>query len=417
MSTDRPLSMPDGLSGDADDLPSSDEVLAKYYAEHGPIFSAKEARRSTAKLLRRDAPSAQAPVHLPLIWARHTGALVDASYVIKGIIGPGELVVIYGAPKSGKTFLATDLALCVATGQEWFGNRVNPGLVIYIAAEMGHRAQRRVRAWLDHHLGNAVDGDTSFAIVPRVVNLLDELDVERLFATLESLAAERGVPVLIVIDTLSRSMVGGDENAAQDMGRAIAVADRLRDQFNAATAFVHHSGKDVTKGSRGSSALLGAADTYIRIESDDQGNRLAEVEWSRDGEAGRQYPFRLRVVELGQDADGDLVTTCVVESGGAPLSRSAGRSRTLPAPARVALDALSSAIADCGELHAGIRSVRVDHWREAFDAALGAGPLSDDKKERRREYERRHKAFSRATERLVADGLVVFDGDFAARKV
>ena len=58
-----------------------------------------------------------------------------------------------------------------------------------------------------------------FAIVPKVVNLLDELDVERLFATLDSLVATHGNPVLVIVDTLARSMVGGDANSAQDMGR------------------------------------------------------------------------------------------------------------------------------------------------------------------------------------------------------
>lgn len=325
---------------------------------------------------RAELVAAALPAHsgtpLPLIWARDAGLMLDVGYLVKGIIARAELLVIYGLPKSGKTFLAMHIALCVATGILCLGCPVQPGLVIYIAAEMGARSQRRVRAWIDCHMGDAADGDPPFAIIPRMVNLLDELEVERLVATLESLVESRGKPVLIVIDTLARSMVGGDENSARDMGLAVAVGDRLRDRFNAAIALVHHSGKDAGKGARGSSALLGAADSYLYVEGDDAGNHVACLEWSRDGEAGKQYGFRLRQVELGTDADGDQVTTCVLQP-----------STVVPAKPRqvrrdVALDALHEAISEHGEripesstIPKGIKAVRLDTWKARWALRTG----------------------------------------------
>lgn len=313
---------------------------------------------------------------LPLVWARDAGPMLDAPYVVKGIIGPGELIVVYGAPKSGKTFFATDLCLRVAMALAWFNHRVNAGLVLYIASEMGKRAERRVWAWLEHHFGDVADRDLPFAIVPKVVNLLDELHVERLVATLESLIATRGKPVLIVVDTLARSMAGGDENSAQDMGRAIAVADRLRDRFNAATLLVHHAGKDATKGGRGSSALLGAADAYILVESDQAGGHVATVEWSRDGEAGMRYGFRLLPVELGTDSEGDMATTCVL----LPSAEAAVRP-TKPVRRDVALDALREAISEYGEpmvgtstIPPGVRAVTLDRWKARWILRTGYDP-------------------------------------------
>ena len=302
---------------------------------------------------------------LPLIWARDAGPLLDTPYVIKKVIGLGWLIVIYGVPKSGKTFFATDMSLHVAAALPWFDHRVKRGLVIYIASEMGRGAERRVRAWLDHHLGGAADFDLPFAIVPRVVNLLDDLHVERLVATLESLIVAHGKPVLIVVDTLARSMAGGDENSAQDMGRAIAVADRLRDQFDTATVLVHHAGKDVTKGGRGSSALLGAADAYILVDSDQAGGHVATVEWSRDGEAGMRYGFRLLPVELGTDSDGDVATPCVL----VPSAEAAAKPIKL-VRRDVALEALREVIIEYGEIMPdtstipkGVKAVTLDQWR------------------------------------------------------
>lgn len=318
----------------------------------------------------RPIEQARPSTSLPLIWAREAGTMLDTNYIIKHLVGPGELVVGYGAPKSGKTFFAADLGLSVAAGLEWFGHRVHAGLVLYIASEMGARMQRRVHAWLErHHLD-----DVPFVIVPRAVNLLDELDVERLFMTLDALVATRGRPVLIVVDTLARSMVGGDENSAQDMGRAVSVGDRLRDTLGAATLLVHHAGKDIAKGSRGSSALLGAADVFIRIEADDQGSHLATIEWSRDGEAGQCYGFRLPVVELGTDPDGDPVRTCVLEPCNAPAAPSKSKATRRD----VALDALREIIGDLGErvpetstIPPGVRAVTLDQWRARWTLRTG----------------------------------------------
>ena len=357
----------------------------------GPIFPADY---DQARAFRRNAAAKFVPATvgrdpqleneartpLPLIWARDAGPMLDAPHVIKGVLGPGELGVTYGAPKSGKTFFATDMSLHVAATLPWFGHRVKGGLVIYIASEMGRRAERRVRAWLDHHLGDAGDRDLPFAIVPKVVNLLDELHVERLVATLESLTATRGQAALIVVDTLARSMAGGDENAAQDMGRAIAVADRLRDQFNTATMLVHHAGKDVSKGTRGSSALFGAADCQILVESDEAGGHVATVEWCRDGEAGERLGFWLRQVDLGTDVDDDTATTCVL----LPSAEAAAKP-VKPMRRDVALDALREAIGEYGELMPGtstipkgVKAVTLEQWkarwmlRTGYDAGRSA---------------------------------------------
>ncbi len=315
---------------------------------------------------------------LPIIWACDAGPMLDASHVIKGIIGPGELVVIYGAPKSGKTFFVTDMSLHVSARMPWFGHRVNGGLVIYVASEMGIRAQRRVKAWIDERLGDAAEAPL-FALVPKVVNLLDELDVERLVATIESLITSRGKPVLLIIDTLARSM-RGNENATEDMGMVIAVADRLRDLFGTATVLVHHSGKDITKGARGSTSLLGAADTYIRVEADEGGGHVATVEWSRDSQAGARYGFRLQQVDLGIDRDGDMATTCVLVPSAAAAVKTVKTARR-----DVALDALREAISEHGETMAGtstiprgVRAVTLDQWRARWLLRTGYEDSSAD---------------------------------------
>src|SRR5581483_5323891 len=80
----------------------------------------------------------------------------------------------------------------------------------------------------------------------------------------------------------------------------------------AAVLIVHHSGKDETRGARGHSSFKAALDTEIEVVAKDN-LHVATVTKQRDLPGGDKFAFRLKVVELGQDEDGDAVTTCVVE--------------------------------------------------------------------------------------------------------
>ncbi len=328
--------------------------------------------------MSEDIPGPATPT--PILWALEGKPLINAPYVVKNIIGPGELVLIYGAPKSGKTFFATDLALRVAGNLPWFGHLVKPGLVIYVASEMGYRVQRRFYAWIKQHRED-MSALLPCAIVPQVLNLLDEVAIERLFATLGILSEQVGKPSLVVIDTLARSMSGGDENTAQDIGRVIAVTDRLRDEFDAATALVHHAGKDPGKGARGSSSLLGAVDASIFVEADDNGTHRAKVEWSRASESGQQYSFKLPIIELGIDNDGDMVTTCVLQ-----------QSEHIPKAAKVIrVEVSSTSLAETIQAHGqnlnggsstipkGVKACLLDQWKAQWLLRTGydAGPSAD----------------------------------------
>ena len=73
-------------------------------------------------------------------------------------------------------------------------------------------------------------------------------------------------PKLIVVDTLARSFIGRDENSSIDMGIFINNIDILRQYYGCTVLVVHHSGKDSSRGMRGSSALRGAIDSEFEIK-------------------------------------------------------------------------------------------------------------------------------------------------------
>ena len=171
-----------------------------------------------------------------------------------------SLVVLASPPSKGKSFLALDWALSVATGMAWNGEPVEKGSVLYIVGEGGGAMEDRVEAWMQ---ANAWFEEPDVAFLPKAVDLLPSAGVNEI---IEAVADMRSPPVLIVVDTLARCTVGAEENSAKDMGLFIANLDRIREQTGATILVLHHTTKS-GESERGSSALAGAADQLMHIRN------------------------------------------------------------------------------------------------------------------------------------------------------
>lgn len=247
---------------------------------------------------------------------------IDSDFIVKGVLDRGQLCAVIGAPGSSKTFFTLDLAIAPASGTPWRGHRTRRARVVYVASEGARGIQNRIEAM---RLRRAF-GDPkliSFFVVADVVRLtVDSEDVDRLVESVRAVVSPEGVD-LIVIDTLSRSIAGLDENSSEAMTGAVAAADRLRAELGAAVLLVHHQGKDETRGARGHSSLKAALDVEIEVKKLGGDTFSATLSKSRDYETGRTWLHRLEPVEIGIDADGDPVTSCVViaEDGVEPAQK------------------------------------------------------------------------------------------------
>lgn len=112
-------------------------------------------------------------------------------------------------------------------------------------------------------------------------------------------------------ETLAAVAAGMDENAVKDMSLVLGQAKSIGEATGATVVVIHHSNKG--GGLRGSTALLGAADSVLGVENDGKGGRTLLVEKQKDGEAGAAFAFRLRPVVLGVDEDLNEMSSCVVE--------------------------------------------------------------------------------------------------------
>lgn len=241
----------------------------------------------------------------------HASEFVTAApteYLIKNLLPAAELIVLFGAPGAGKSFLVLDAACALARGLEnWFGYRIpKKRRVAYICAEGAGGFRKRVRAYALHHDIDVASID--LFVIPATPSFLDGDDVSKLIRAMHPY----GPFGLVVIDTLAKTMAGGNENSSEDMGRAISQCNLVASVLHTTVLLVHHSGKDEARGARGHNSLRGAADTELEVSRDVIG-RWMHVAKQKDGEDGADRGFRLVSVTVGEDGDGDPITSCVVE--------------------------------------------------------------------------------------------------------
>jgi hypothetical protein len=325
---------------------------------------------------------------------------LDDGYLVKHLLGSTAMAVVYGEAGTGKTFFALYLGLLIAAGMEFFGRRVRRAGVIYVAAEAGRTIANRIAA-AKHEI--EFPETMPFAAITSPIDLCsNETDLDRLIAAIR--AANLGMPVgLVIIDTLSRVMAGGNENSPDSMGALVRNIDRLRAETGAAVVLVHHTGKDTARGARGHSLLRAATDTEIEIARDDASKiSTGRVTKQRDYATEGALSFSLRLVDLGADQDGDTVTSCVVEEEEAAPERRREK-RLSPAEAR-ALQMLAEAIETGGELPPAnnhippaMRCTSESVWREyCYRGSISKSDSPDAKR----------MAFNRAAEALLAAGRI-----------
>lgn len=238
-----------------------------------------------------------------------------APEIVEGILSGNSLAVMYGAPGCGKSFIAMEISLHVATGDVW-RQEIDPrrtvkGPVLYIALEGKDGATKRVAALRSRY--NVPAGTPWFLCTSRM-NLQSETCAKETIKLAEEVKARCGeFPVLIVIDTLARA-IGGNENDFECMGTALDHLGQVQDRTAACVWAVHHSGKDAARGARGHSSLIGAADTMIEVAKGDQGVITAELVKQKDDGPCQPLVFRLQQVEVGPGQYADRpATTCLLE--------------------------------------------------------------------------------------------------------
>jgi energy-coupling factor transporter ATP-binding protein EcfA2 len=239
-----------------------------------------------------------------LLTAADLASLPPIPWRVRPVLPAEGIGALFGPPGSGKSFLALELLGAIAEGREWFGHRVRPCPVVYVGLEGEAGVAQRAQAYAAQHgvIPNRM------RVIIQAFDTRDRLDRLALVRDVKQAGLAGGV---LCLDTLNRAAPGLDENNSAEMGRVIDTIKELQAELGGLVLVVHHSGKDASRGLRGHSSLLAALDVVLEVSRDGD-RREWRLHKAKDGEDGKAHPFRLEVVEVGTDDDGEPITSCVV---------------------------------------------------------------------------------------------------------
>jgi hypothetical protein len=335
----------------------------------------------------------------------------ETEWLVPNLVPEQGYGFVSASSGGGKSFFVVDIALRLANGRPILGRGVSPAGCLYIASEGAAGVRKRVKAWQAVHGG---EDFAPFAMIGSAPDLQSDADVNSIVASAKDV--QRGFEklasrlALIVIDTLSQSVPGANENDAGEMSRVMSRVQRIASQTGAFVLVVHHTGKDQDRGMRGSSVLRAAADLHIEItQKEGESLRVGRVAKLKDGEDGERFAFSLEPVDF--EFGGRRLNSCVPDYQLPPSTQKAtGRKPLTGAEANVltAIHYLMDNGQPCVAPEApgvtkGTKAVRRDSVRErARDTGFSVGEGWDSKD---------RQAFHRALLSLQKQGKIRIEGD------
>src|SRR5262249_21423991 len=248
------------------------------------------------------------------------------SWLVKHVIPAKGKGLLSGQWGSAKTFVVIDLAAAVVTGQPFLGHTIKrQSGVLFIAAEGANQVRLRFDAVWKEKCGGGEER-APFCWYETAPVLLHKDAVKKLVAMARQAEAmlmkDFGLPLgLIIIDTLvacAGYRRSGEEND-NAVGQALmSVLEAVAREIGCYVLGVDHLGKDIEAGTRGAIAKESSADSVLvclgrkELSGAITNARLA-VRKNRGGPQGQEYPFNLRLVEIGFDEDGEPETTMVLD--------------------------------------------------------------------------------------------------------
>jgi len=198
--------------------------------------------------------------------------------VIQRLLRIGEIMNVVSAPKIGKSWLAIDLVLAVATGKPWLGHfDTEPGRILFLdnelhAETLAHRIPKVAEA-----RGLSVGEYGEQVLIDSVRG--KSLDLFALEAYLGGV--QPGTYRMILIDAFYRFLpVGVDENSNADVTNLYNHIDMLADRLHWCFVLIHHtskgvqSGKFVTDVGAGAGAQSRATDTHLILRQHEEDNAV-----------------------------------------------------------------------------------------------------------------------------------------------
>ena len=247
---------------------------------------------------------------LPFVGFEDLRVETKKAWLLKYAFALGETSSLVGGPGKGKSGLATDISVHVAAGRDWRGYKSKGRFaVIYLACERGDLLKRRLEAYKRKYGLK----DLPLVVVTAPVDIMQAACIPVLVETIKAVVEHYGVRAgLLILDTFAKAIAlgGGDEDKAKDQNKALGHLRLVQQETGVHVLLVGHTGKDETRGARGSNAHLGDVDLMVQFSGDKA--KTALVTKANDQPEGPLTIFTLEPFEFGHDEDGDPITTAIV---------------------------------------------------------------------------------------------------------
>lgn len=224
-------------------------------------------------------------------------------WAVKGLVPERGIGFFYGASQAFKSFIVLDYALHRAYGMRWMGRRTKQAVPVYLAAEGGAGLMRRIDAW---HKARSMDWRKCPMRVV-IVPLTLRTKASMLRRAVDATGIKCGD---VIVDTMSQTFTG-NENSNDEVAEFLRVlGTELRDALECTVTIVHHSGHSATERPRGASAIIANVDFAFGVFREEK-ELLATLvaEKVKDAERPDDQTFELSVQQLGNDEDGDPITS------------------------------------------------------------------------------------------------------------
>ncbi|ASP49448.1 helicase RepA family protein [Cognaticolwellia beringensis] len=327
------------------------------------------------------------------------------TWLIKDVIEQATTGMLFGSPASGKSFIAMDMAFCIAIGHDFANNPVQQGQVVYLAGEGFNGLSKRFKALEEKY--QIQTSDIYISNMP--ASLMCKENTDEVIEEIDKICPN---PSLIIVDTLHRNFGGGDENSAKDVGKLMEVITAIINHTGATVLLVHHSGHNSGDRARGSSALKAALDVEYKISK--KGSVVTMINTKvKDFDKPESISFNLvsQPIVGWSDDEGMPIQSAVLELNNAANPK---RKATLSKRESGALNALEVLINDKGitipqsvikanPILSGKSYIHIDDWRAEVYQSLDNEKL---------DLQAKQKAFKRARDKLEQKSLVIVTDDF-----
>ena len=314
-----------------------------------------------------------------------------ARWLIKGVLPAAQIGAVVGQPGAGKSPMMYSMAASIHRGADWFGHRVRKGRAVYLVAEGAADFRNRIRAY-------AKEFDVDPADLPLMI---DDVPNLKTAADAALIAKKVGAADAIFFDTFAACFIGA-ENSSEDIGPVLAHLKFISEKTGAMCVCAFHPGKSLEKGIRGFSGILAALDCEITISK--QGDyRSAAITKQKAGAEAPLFDFKIKVHTVGEDEDGDPVTSVVIEPCEPPKeSRTTGKT-----PRGKYVDEITGALREAGSEPVSVRELR--------EAIIAKFPRNGGKSDNRKMSFNR--ALDNLTEAAIVETLPDSDGELIQLRI